>query len=505
MSGGTFGGEDINALVFDIGTHSIRVGYAGDFEPKAVIPTIVGIREKIPDISKNVETNLDNVQLGVGKPKRSLIEESILEEEKPLENLDAPKPDEPKNNNNDENKENSMDTSDVTAAKPTETKPEENTSTKYLTGANCLNSLLNDVEIKYPVHGGVIQDFDLLKPLLDHAYATLKLNPQDHPVLLTESAWNTKEAREQTAKLFFEHYKVPAFQIIKAPVLALFSQNRHSGLVIDIGHAYTSVVPVYEGNIVKQAITRSPFAGQFLTDRCKEWLNRKEEWAYIDHSNMIPLVLPYQIKSKKPIMDGKSPEYVKRDLSNATPTQSWRVYHETQQYEDFKRHILQTSDRKLRETEARNYPSKHYEFPNGFHVDFGYYRFQLAEYLFEPGQIPGIQGNNAMLGLPNLIQQAARMCDADMRTQLFNNIMITGSGSLLPGLAERMNSEVQLSIGARTKVIQPSVHPMMNERKFSSWIGGSILGSLGAFHHMWITSEEWSQQGASVFDKKCVL
>ena len=51
-----------------------------------------------------------------------------------------------------------------------------------------------------------------------------------------------------------------------------------------------------------------------------------------------------------------------------------------------------------------------------------------------------------MLGLPNLIQQAARMCDADMRTQLFNNIMITGSGSLLPGLAERMNSEVQLSV-----------------------------------------------------------
>jgi len=231
MSGGTFGGEDINALIFDIGTHSIRVGYAGDFEPKAVIPTVVGIREKTPDISKNLETNLDNVQFGAGK-KKSLIEESILEEEtaeKSVEKSDATKPDEPKNNN-DENKENAMDTSDVTAAKPTETKPEENTSTKYLCGANCLNSLLNDVEIKYPVHGGVIQDFDLLKPLLDHAYATLKLNPQEHPVLLTESAWNTKEAREQTAKLFFEHYKVPAFQIIKAPVLALFFSKQALGL-----------------------------------------------------------------------------------------------------------------------------------------------------------------------------------------------------------------------------------------------------------------------------------
>ena len=105
---------------------------------------------------------------------------------------------------------------------------------------------------------------------------------------------------------------------------------------------------MYEGNVVKQAITRSPFAGQFLTDRCKDWLNRKEEWQYMNHSNMIPLVLPYEIKSKKQIMDGKDPEYIKRDLTDYRFTQSWRFYQEMQQYEDFKRHILQTSDRKLR-------------------------------------------------------------------------------------------------------------------------------------------------------------
>ena len=43
MSGGTFGGEDINALVFDIGTHSIRVGYAGDFEPKADVEESISL------------------------------------------------------------------------------------------------------------------------------------------------------------------------------------------------------------------------------------------------------------------------------------------------------------------------------------------------------------------------------------------------------------------------------------------------------------------------------
>ena len=47
-------------------------------------------------------------------------------------------------------------------------------------------------------------------------------------------------------------------------------------------------------------------------------------------------------------MDGKDPEYVKRDLTDYRFTQSWRFYQEMQQYEDFKRHILQASDRKLR-------------------------------------------------------------------------------------------------------------------------------------------------------------
>ena len=140
MSGGTFGGEDINALVFDIGTHSIRVGYAGDFEPKAVFPTVVGTK-----IIQN-EVTSENSEKTENKPPETEV--------------------------NKENQE-SMDTSDEKHTTPNTTdQPAKNTttSTKYLTGTNHLNSLFNDVEIKYPVHGGVVQDFDLLKPLLDHAY-----------------------------------------------------------------------------------------------------------------------------------------------------------------------------------------------------------------------------------------------------------------------------------------------------------------------------------------------
>merc|ERR1712176_387101 len=42
MSGGQFGGEDINALVFDFGSHSCKVGYGGTFDPTLIFPSVVG-------------------------------------------------------------------------------------------------------------------------------------------------------------------------------------------------------------------------------------------------------------------------------------------------------------------------------------------------------------------------------------------------------------------------------------------------------------------------------
>lgn len=40
-----YGGDEIGALVFDMGHHSLRVGYAQEDTPKAEIPAVVGIGE----------------------------------------------------------------------------------------------------------------------------------------------------------------------------------------------------------------------------------------------------------------------------------------------------------------------------------------------------------------------------------------------------------------------------------------------------------------------------
>ena len=41
------------------------------------------------------------------------------------------------------------------------------------------------------------------------------------------------------------------------------------------------------------------------------------------------------------------------------------------------------------------------------------------------------------------------------------------------------------------------------ERKYSTWIGGSILASLPTFKSMWISKEEYDESGASIVHRKC--
>jgi actin-related protein len=50
----------------------------------------------------------------------------------------------------------------------------------------------------------------------------------------------------------------------------------------------------------------------------------------------------------------------------------------------------------------------------------------------------------------------------------------------------------------KIKIITPP------ERKYSAWIGGSILASLSTFQQMWISKQEYNESGPSVIHSKGV-
>ena len=73
--------------------------------------------------------------------------------------------------------------------------------------------------------------------------------------------------------------------------------------------------------------------------------------------------------------------------------------------------------------------------------------------------------------------------------------------ALSPGIADRMNKEITALApdSMKIKILPPP------DRKFSTWIGGSMLASFSTFKQMWVSKLEYNESGPSIMHRKCSL
>ena len=107
--------------------------------------------------------------------------------------------------------------------------------------------------------------------------------------------------------------------------------------------------------------------------------------------------------------------------------------------------------------------------------------------------------------IPSLITSSIGQCELDLRQVLLGNVVLTGGGSLFAGFADRLANDmgrafqhvsVSFALGVDSPLsfhLQVKIHAPGNptERRYGGWLGGSILASLGTFHQLWISKEEW--------------
>lgn len=131
-------------------------------------------------------------------------------------------------------------------------------------------------------------------------------------------------------------------------------------------------------------------------------------------------------------------------------------------------------------------PNKLFEFPDGSSTAHIIPRFKPATPLFAP-EVPAMNLPLA-LSLQDMIRSSLAACDPDIRPALMNNIVVTGGTSLLPGMVTRIEQELQRDTASKVRI-----HAAGNgmERICGKWIGGSILGSLGSFHQLYVPLVLW--------------
>ena len=137
---------------------------------------------------------------------------------------------------------------------------------------------------------------------------------------------------------------------------------------------------------------------------------------------------------------------------------------------------------------------KTYELPDGQIITIGNERFRCPEAMFQPSFV-GME----MAGMHESTYNSILKCDVDIRKDLYNNIVLSGGTTMFPGIADRMTREVAglAPAAIKVKVIAPP------ERKYSVWIGGSILSSLSTFQQMWISKMEYDEGGPGIVHRKC--
>mmetsp|Transcript_16492 Transcript_16492/g.18333 ORF Transcript_16492/g.18333 Transcript_16492/m.18333 type:complete len:88 (+) Transcript_16492:1-264(+) len=82
-----------------------------------------------------------------------------------------------------------------------------------------------------------------------------------------------------------------------------------------------------------------------------------------------------------------------------------------------------------------------------------------------------------------------------MRQMLWSNIVLAGGSTLYSGFGARLLKELQLVAPQDTK-IKIFAPP---ERALTCWLGGSILASLTTFSSMWVTKQQWEEEGPNAF------
>ena len=320
---------------------------------------------------------------------------------------------------------------------------------EYFVGADA-EAKRGVLKVTFPIERGYIENWDDMEKIWSNIFTNeLRVAPEEHNVMITETAINYKFNREKIAQIMFETFNVPCLYIANSAVLSLYSAGKFTGISIDSGEN-TSIVPIFDGYPISFFSRKLNIGGKDLT-------------------NYLAILLE------------------ERGLRFST----WAEKEIVKAIKEKACYLALDYQEELKMVEPYDY-----ELPDGTHLIIKDQRIRCPEALFNPEKL-----GKDDIGLGQLCHDVIRSCDIDIRKDMYNCIVLSGGNTMFNGLPERLTKEIKAiapyEIEEEVKVIASL------ERKFATWIGGSILSTISTFESCWITKKEYEESGATIVHRKC--
>eukprot|EP01091_Cochliopodium_minus_P014869 TRINITY_DN5141_c0_g1_i2.p1 TRINITY_DN5141_c0_g1~~TRINITY_DN5141_c0_g1_i2.p1 ORF type:complete len:297 (-),score=45.59 TRINITY_DN5141_c0_g1_i2:35-925(-) len=265
--------------------------------------------------------------------------------------------------------------------------------------------------------------------------------------MFSEPLFENKKNHSKMVEILFETFLSPAIDICPAPILAHYSLG--DGAIVDIGHSYTQVCCFYEKKLMRQSAKKIRFGGKDLT-------------------NYLTKILSERGYSFRCPSETKIVEEIKEKLAFVALEYEGEIekYYKSGEFESM------------------------YELPDGENIIVANEKFRVTEPTFNL-KLLGMESG----GLHNIVYDSIQKCDIDTRKSMLGNIHVIGGSTMATGFKERLEKEISNLAPPSVKV---DVKTSLN-RKYSTWIGSSILSCLSGYEECWTKMSFYNEHGKGFF------
>ena len=284
----------------------------------------------------------------------------------------------------------------------------------------------------HPIERGIVKDFDQVGKVWENIMTDLNISDTDNmSTLITQTNRPGHEERTKWAEMLFETFHVPSWCMASPAPLAMYAAGRTTGVVVECGASLTCTTPVFDGFALSHAFNVMEFGGQDIT------------------------------------------ALIRKSLLDANP--------------DINFYDAKVIKEKLafskKQPKEQNPGVNKFELPDGTEIDVPYKVISDAtESLF-------VNNRFTPKGLSAQVFDSLKLCDELVLNDLCQNIIISGGTSMIEGLGDRLDRDLNEKFRAdqaekqkhgslrfRDIHVLPSTQfreaGYTTQRKHAVWIGG---------------------------------